>query len=232
MTKRSKSLILEKDKLRGEVPSVAFGGRDRVYGAYLDGLNVRDNQDIHVALASSKNPKFQAFLERLESGKYKKVGLQTIAKACGIDLKEFQDWWQRESTQRAIAIAQTRSITITEDMASDARSRNAPCDRCDALGFVTAQAGLPDDTDGYRCIDPSSQEPVYVRTCPKCRGIKYEMRPGDAHSRDKLLEMSGIIKKGPGIVISQNFGNSHSSAVEDLASDMPFDVTFEDLTDV
>jgi hypothetical protein len=95
------------------------------------------------------------------------------------------------------------------------------------LGFVTAAAGLPDDIEGYRCVNPDAKEPVFVRTCPKCRGNKYESRPGDTHSRDKLLEMSGIIKKGPAININQSFGVGHASAVEDLSDAMPFDVTFE-----
>ena len=42
-------------------------------------------------------------------------------------------------------------------------------------------------------------------------------KPGDQHARDKVLEMSGLVKKGAGIQIVQNFsGASHSSALSDL----------------
>src|SRR5512140_732309 len=135
--KRAKSLTIV-EKGRGEVPSKEVGVRDRVYGAYLQTLDPRKNEDVQLALAACPDSRFQEFLERIQSARYRRVSLQTIAKACNIGLAEFQNWWNRESTQRAIAISQQASVNITQDMAEDAKSKDGPCERCDGLKWVAA----------------------------------------------------------------------------------------------
>ena len=224
MKAKIKALMVEKDKMRGMVPSRVYGNRDRVYGAYLNTLNPRENPHIQEALATHKDPRFQEFLNRITENRYKKVGLQTIAKACGIDLSEFSNWWNRESTQRAIAVAQLSSVAITEDMAEDAKSVHTTCERCDGMTFVTAPAGLPKDTPGYKAII-QGEETVWIRTCPNCQKGKIR-RPGDTHARDKLLEISGLVKKGGGVQVNvNNFGGAtHASAVQDLDDAMCIDV--------
>lgn len=213
--KRKSLMIVEKE--RGLVPGRPIGAQDKVYAAYLDNLKPRDNRDLQIAMASSPDPRFREFLDRISIPRYRRVSLQTIAKACNISLADFNNWWNRESTQRAIAVAQTRSIALTENMANDAMSRDEMCDRCEALGEILAPPGLePDKTPGYRCFT-DGKDMKWMRTCPKCRGIGYMSRPGDTHARDRILEMSGLIQKGKGIAIIQNFGGAaHSSAVSSL----------------
>ena len=227
---RSLAVVKEKDGLRGLVPSRKFGIKDKVYGEYLKTLNPRENPDVQLALASSSDVRFNEFLERIKERRYARISPQAIAKACGIDLMEFQTWWNRQSSQVAIAKAQNRSIEVVEDMIQDARSSEDVCPRCDGLGFVAAPAGLPGDTDGYKCIEPETaqQEAKYIRTCPKCIASGRIRKIGDAHARDRVLEMSGLIKKDKGPLVSLNFGGaSHSSAVSSLNDAMPMTIDVE-----
>jgi hypothetical protein len=218
-----KSLVLEKDKMRGLVPSRAFGNKDKVYKAYLDKLDPRNNESLQLALATSGDKRFVEFLQRLSMGQYKRVSLPSIAKACNIDLKDFSDWWNRASSQAAIAIAQQRSVDIAAHMAEDAMSIESVCERCDGLMFVAAPEGLPLETPGYRQMQ-SDGETVWVRTCPACNKGKVR-RPGDAHARDRVLEMGGLLKRGGGVNVNMNFGGaSHSSAISDLDAAMSIDI--------
>lgn len=224
---RNLARIKEKDGIRGLVPSRKFGIQDRVYGSYLNTLNPRGDKNVQDALATCPDPRFKEFLARISEPRFKRISLQAIAKACSIDLKEFQTWWQRESTQRAIAIAQTKSIEVTEDMVEDARTSDDVCPRCDGLGFVAAPIGLPKGVPGYRQIEAGA-EPKYIRTCPKCESGKVR-KPGDAHARDRIMEMAGIIQRGKSAVtLVQNFGGaSHSSAITQLDDAMTITVDAE-----
>jgi hypothetical protein len=225
--RKSTALIKERDGLRGQVPARSNGIRDRVYGEYLRKLNPRDNEDVQKALAASPDPRFNEFLERVSIPKYKDVSMQAIAKACNIDLLEFQNWWNKESTQRAIATAQMGSIKVTQDMVQDAMTSEDVCPRCDGLSFVAAPEGLPDDVLGYKLIEPAKdlQPAKYIRTCPKCNGEKTVRKVGDAHARDKVLEMAGILKKEKGAGVTINFGGAaHPSAISDLDKAMAIDL--------
>jgi hypothetical protein len=196
-----------------------YGKLDRVYSAYLDELNPRANDDVQLALAASGDIRFKEFLERINMPKYRRASLATIAKACNITLSEFNNWWNRASTQRAIAVAQVGSVMITRDIVEDARTQDVFCPRCDGLGFIAAQPGLPADTPGYRMLEPQDGDETlrYIRNCPQCKTEKVVKRVGDAHARDKVLELSGLIKKGAAVQIVQNFsGASHSSALSGL----------------
>jgi len=62
----------------------------------------------------------------------------------------------------------------------------------------------------------------YIRDCPDCQTGQVR-KPGDAHARDRVLEVSGLITRGKGIQVNlnQNFaGQSHSSAVTELDNAM------------
>lgn len=216
MKKRIRALIAEKDQLRGMVPSRAFGIKDKVYGEYLTKLNPREDPKVQHALSITPDPRFQEFLDRIKLPQYKRVSLQSIAKACDISLLEFTQWWSKVSTQVAIHKAQTESIKITEDMIEDARSREVACERCDGMTWVSAPPGLPKTTPGYRKITNDDEE-LWIRDCPVCSNGKIR-KPGDAHARDRILEMSGLVQKGKAAVqIVQNFGGAaHSSAVTQL----------------
>ena len=211
-------VIVEKE--RGNVPGRLNGARDVVYGSYLNKLDPRNNHDVQIALGASSDPRYITFFERVMNPKYKKVSLQSIAKACNITLAEFNKWWGTQSTQIAIAEAQTNSVMITRDMVQDARSQEHVCSRCDGLGFIAAPSGLPDDTPGYKMIEEPTKDSMakYIRDCPNCGAKKVIRKPGDTHARDVIMEMSGHLKKGPQIQINQNFGGaSHASAVDSLS---------------
>ena len=235
--KGGKSVVLvEKDKVRGEVAAQEEGRKDLVYGAWIEGLRPRENVAMQEALAASNDPRFRLFLRRIfykgVAGNFK---LQTIAKQCQIDLKEFQEWWNKESSARAMGIAQRGSVEVVEDMREDARSVQEYCDRCDGMGWVAAPGDLPLDTLGYKLLAEEKvdgegvvTEPAkFSRTCPKCEGKQRLRKPGDTHARDRLLEMAGHIKqKGAGVNIFQSFGGvGHASAVTSLASAMTIDLS-------
>lgn len=222
----------EPDGIRGLVPSREFGRLDTVYTAYLDKLDPRNNERVLAALEDSKDERFTTFLARIQDGRFKTANLATIAKACNISLKQFQSWWQKESTQQAIAVAQVSSVKIAEDMANDARTQDTVCSRCDGLKFVAAPSGLDDyEIPGYRCIEEPSEksEGKWIRTCPACLSLGTIKKPGDQHARDRIMEMSGIIQKGKGgINIIQNFsGMTHTSIIEDLDDKMTIDGSAE-----
>ena len=222
--------IQEKDGLRGLVPSRTKGSLDRVYAAYLNELNPRYNLDVQAALSTTEDPRFKEFLERISDYKYRNVSLQAIAKGCLIDLSDFSKWWRKSCSQRAVAIATEKSVKITSDMAQDAMSVSVACAKCDGLGWVSAPPGLTEDNqpEGYRSMQ-SGKEEIWIRDCPNgCTAGKVR-KPGDYHARDKILEMSGLIQKGKGIQINQNFGMAtHASAVANLKDIMTLDIEPED----
>lgn len=215
------------EKGRGLVPR---GRLDRAFGDYLNELNPRYNLEVQSALAESTDVRFQTFLERISDYKYRQVGLASLAKGCNIELSDFNKWWRKACSQRAIAIATVKSVKITEDIAEDAKSIKVVCARCDGLGWVSAKAGLPEDTPGYRVIGKDKDdEDAWARDCPNGCESGQIRKPGDSHSRDKILEMSGLIQKGKGIQINQNFTTvSHSSAVDSLNDILTIDSTVED----
>ena len=107
------------------------------------------------------------------------------------------------------------------------RTRNPKddvCDRCDGIGSVAAPPGLAGDIPGYRLAREASEEhgAIYTRTCPKCAGEGTVRRSGDAHARDRLMEIAGLSPgaKGAAVVIQNFSGASHASAVPILEDAM------------
>ena len=219
MKQRTRQELKVYEPERGLVDGRKYGKNDRVYAAYLDELNPRSSDDVQLALAACGDIRFKEFLERINMPKYRRASLATIAKACNITLSEFNNWWNRASTQRAIAVAQVGSVMITRDIVEDARTQEVFCPRCDGLGFIAAQPGLPSNTPGYRMLEPTDDDEglKYIRDCPQCKTEKVIKRVGDAKARDQILELSGLVKKGAAVQIVQNFGGaSHSSALSGL----------------
>jgi len=219
-----------KEKGRGLVPSRSDGAADKEYGVYLETLDPVGDSAVRLSLALSPDPRFTQFLERVSDPKWntlpwgKAKSLQTIAKGCGISLQEFNNFGQSVAVQRALAIAQKGVASITTDMTIDAQSTMISCERCDGLTWVNAPEGLPESTPGYRIwkFDRRTDSegnvieiPVFIRDCPVCRAEGRVRTPGDEFSREKLLDMTGLIqKKGPMVAITQNFaGQSMASAV-------------------
>ena len=83
--KHTKTLMTEKDGIRGLVPARNRGYRDRVFAEYLDTLNPRANVLMQKALAASPDVRFQKFLDRVMTPKYRRASLATISKGCSID---------------------------------------------------------------------------------------------------------------------------------------------------
>lgn len=227
-------LFFEKDKLRGLVPTSDNGRADLAYAAWFEGIDADNDPEFHIALAQSTDPRFKRFLEMIGKPNRQGLKIQTMAKQCGIDLGEFQQWYGRACVQMAIGVAQKNARFVVADMAGDARSKSELCERCDGLGWVGAPDGLPLDTLGYRIMgmrtvpdgEGVKEEPVWVRTCPKCEGRMRNTEPGDEHSRDRILELAGLSQKGKAAVqITQNFGGaSHISAVSGALANLTIDV--------
>lgn len=238
-------MLVEKDKLRGLVPASENGKKDEVYGAYLQRLEIETSASIQLALAQSADPRFRRFLE-LMSSPNRTTKIQTVAKQCGIDLIEFGNWFSKAANQIAIAEAQLRAAGIVSDMAGDALTRDEFCERCDGLGWIAAAENLPVETVGYRILGmktvkgdpernvPDRDEPLWCRTCPKCKGKTTVREAGDEHARERVLEIAGVIQRGgkAGVSIIQNFGGAgHTAAVSGAMSALTIDVEAEDVTD-
>ncbi len=245
MSDKDKQLFREKDKLRGLVPSAENGKADETYGAYLAAIEVETDYDVHLALAQSEDRRFRTFLEMIAKPGRNTSGrpatkLQTVAKQCGIDLLEFGNWYSKATTAIAIGKAQRRAANIVADMAEDALTQKEFCQRCDGMGWVAAAPDLPVETEGYRVLcmrtvkdekGGDREEPVFCRTCPKCKGVKSTATPGDTHARDRVLEIAGVIVKGPktALQITQNFGGAgHTSAVTGSLGAITVDVSADE----
>ena len=124
----------------------------------------------------------------------------------------------------AIAEAQLASPGVVEDLIEDAKSKDDVCDRCDDIGSVAAPPGLEGDIPGYVLAREASEEhgAIYTRTWPKCAGEGTVRGSGDAHARDRLMEIAGLSPgaKGAGVVIQNFSGASHASAVPVLEDAM------------
>jgi len=234
--KPRRKLIQERDGVRGVgglVPAGSDAHLDTEYARYLDDIGLASDPALKAALASSPDIRFQLFLKylALPSSAKTKHPLVYCAKRATIDMSEMMAWVSKAHNARALALAQAAAPKINQAMAVDAESRMICCERCDGLGFVNADEGLPPETPGYRILrmisrkvkDPELGEvteeiPVWIRDCPAgcTRGKLRE--PGDEFSREKLLEQTGAInRKGMGIQIINNLGGqSMPSAVARL----------------
>jgi hypothetical protein len=203
------------------------GSRDRVFATYLDTLNPRANEIMRIALAASPDIRFRTFLERVDSPRFLRVSFATIAKGCDISLMEFQEWWRKASTQRAITQAQLASPELVSDLIEDSRTREDVCDRCDGLGTVIAPANLdPEQVPGYHLIKEATPntDAIYTRTCPRCAGVGKIRKSGDSHARDLLVEIAGLKDTPKGASVVLNFGGaSHSAAISLLNDAMSLD---------
>jgi hypothetical protein len=226
---RKKPLKVIREKGRGLVPGPAYGVLDIAYNEFLDELNPRERKEVRIALAATKDNRFKEFLRFVGmpvAGT--PPSLASCAKRAGIDLNEFQDWALKSANQRSIAIATDRGPRLTALIADNAEEIVEFCDRCDGLGWISAQAGMPLDTPGYEQIGIDAQEqPLFRRECPHGADGKIR-RLGSEHAQDKILEISGLAsKKGPMVQITQNIGSSsHASALSDLDA-MSLDGEFE-----
>lgn len=229
--KPRRKLTKEKDEVRGLVPMGADAHLDVEYARYLEEIGLETDPALRNALAASPDIRFRELLRYLARPSAGKHPLVYWVKQATIDMAEMMAWVGKGQNARAFALAQAAAPKINEAMAKDAESRMVGCTRCDGLGWVQADEGLPGDTPGYRVLrfvtrktkDPELGEvteeiPVWIRDCPMGCDRGKLREPGDEFSREKLLEQTGAInRRGPGIQITQHFGGqSMPSAVTRL----------------
>jgi len=194
---------------RGLVPS---GASDVVYQEFLDKLHVRDKdstgQIVREALASSGDPRFRAFLEYTMGGN-PRLSLAHVAKQCQIDMLEFQAFWRDARVNQSINKAIDNLPVLTQDMIDDARTDETTCPACDGTGQIERE-GKP------------------AKICANCLGKGVVRTVGDKHSRDKLLEMTGVIKKEAPVQVNLNMrGIGMEAAAAKLNKAVPFDLDIE-----
>lgn len=218
--KAVKKYVIEKKSIRGLVPAKGSGIVDEPYEAYLSELNPRGDDEAAIALrlslATAKDPRFQAFLERLSLPQFSRYRLSTIAKGCDISLPEFAGFWQSSQHMRVLLKAQSATVDVIDDISADAKSQFILCERCDGFGTLFL-------SDGDKEMLSSEEK---IRVCPACSGEGKVRRPGDADARKMLLEIAGHIggkKNAPSISINQHFGSIESSV--DRMRSVTFDVS-------
>lgn len=192
---------------RGLVPA---GGSDIVYQDFLSRLHLRDDdatgQNVRIALAASGDPRFQSFLELVLSEGGKQIQLATAAKFCQIGLSEFQAFWRNAKTNEAIGKAIDNLPALTADLIEDARSTEMTCPVCGGTGMIQRE-GKPD------------------AVCRNCSGAGVVKTIGDKHARNKLLEMTGVIKKDVPVQVNLNMGGvGMQAAASKLQSAVPFEL--------
>lgn len=237
--------VIERD--RGRVPSRFNADEDTEYGGYLTGLRIPENTYLRQALASCPDTRFRLFLSRLMQPRRRYVTPQAIAKNAGIGLQEFKQWVQKTEHAHTLALATTLSPRVIGWMGETAENVYRACERCDGLGWVNADEGLPMDTPGYRILrfiqmksknaegtEEVQEVPVYIRTCPNGCDHGKILTPGSEFSQEKILETAGHInKKGPGLQITQNFGGAGmASAIPLLQNAMTVDIESDGGRDV
>lgn len=213
--------MLEKVRVGGKVVAsprglVPTGASDVVYQEFLVTLRLYADDPIgrvvRLALASSPDPRFHAFIELALSESGKQMHLATMAKMCQISLIEFQAFWRDARVNQAITAAIENLPVLTKDMIDDAKSDETTCPMCDGTGQVQRE-GKPD------------------KLCPNCSGKGVLRTIGDKHARNKLLEMTGVIKKEAPVQVNLNMhGLGMNSAAAKLQQAVPFDL--DDVTDV
>lgn len=215
---------------RGIVPSANTGYRDTVYNNYLDALNPREDKDVQLAMAASTDVRFQHFLELIH-GLHKHKSLAAVAKMCDISMAEFMDWVGKAHHAQALLVAQRAMPKLNEHLVEDALNKDAPCDRCDGLGFITIGAeevaGMIKQQVNRKGIRKVGK--AWVRQCPLCNGTGATKIKGDSHARDKLLDMTGLVAKkssgGPAVVV--NLGGHGLGAATDRLNQISFAIEDE-----
>ena len=127
---------LIRDGKRGMVPSRFDGRLDVEYNTFLDTLDPEKRGEIRLALALTPDPRFKAFLGKLGSKTPRghRISYAAMAKASGIGLEEFHDWFNKAQTQRVLALCMVNSVDLVEEMIKAAKNRMVGCDRCDEIG--------------------------------------------------------------------------------------------------
>lgn len=220
--------IPEKNSNRGGIQP-ANPNSDHAYNAFLNGIDPRGSSPKSAAicheLACSADNRFREFLRLLTHPTYKRSGLATIARHCGISLKEFNEWAKKAYNQWSLAIALERGPQVTTGIADHACARDTKCDRCDGFGWVYVQ----DDLDPKQVKGLKKMGERQIRACPDCEGKGTVSRPGDPHSIDKILEMTGMTgKRSPAVQINQNFGGMGMDAASERLAAITFDVGAEE----
>lgn len=161
------------------------------------------------ALSYSDSPKIRNFLMGLATTKYKDWPLTRIASNFGVSASELTLLWRDYHLARGM-LAVTKAIPrAMERIAQDAVAGETVCPHCDGRTTVIMQVQDVDDPD---------REPVReIVICPNCKGEGTIFKPGHEHSRDKMLEMVGLTKKGnnSNVQINQKFQFSGVESVID-----------------
>jgi hypothetical protein len=184
---------------------------DDTFNAFLAELGPRGESEhsaaVCLALACSPDRRFQEFLKRLGQPRYQRYSLVAIARSCDIVFGEFLQFWNDAQVESAIRFAQGAAPGIVSDMAEDALSTYASCERCDGLGWVETPAWAPPEmVPGYLGRLSDHPEAPHVRTCPACGGSGKVRKPGDRHAREKLLEIAALTsERAPVQVVAFNF---------------------------
>lgn len=149
-----------------------------------------DEDAFHLALAEAPDPKFRTFLNARLDPHFRNMTFAQMCRNFGISLAEMDDLYRKSQIHLGMIRSSNHIPQLIEDIAIDAKSKQAYCTRCDGTGTVSP-ADERSPVGGDR-----EDRPAAVRVCPMCHGAKEVRIPGDKSARDLVYESYGLIGKG------------------------------------
>jgi hypothetical protein len=145
---------------------------------------------VRESLAASDNPRARAFLAEMLSCKprdlKKPISLALLARKHGIGPLELTEIWRDHSVRETVLRMAVGAPKVADHVVEDALSTRSVCTRCDGSGEVEVKR----------------RGQIVPDVCPQCEGRGWTRKEGSPHARDLMMKSIGVLKQGPGIVVS------------------------------
>lgn len=132
----------------------------------------------------SGDPRAERLLGMLLDPSYSQHSLGKMCQKVGMTILDLLDLLRRYRWDVGTIDVYIQLPQIVREIARDAQSSQAMCERCDGEGLLRLEG-------------------VAVRTCPHCKGSGKVRVPGDPHARRLILEILGVIGKNRSLEIQK-----------------------------
>jgi len=147
--------------------------RDRFFKLFFEQVPRPSFDD---ALQMSGDKRFYRLYDALHDDAYRNTSPGKLCRKFGISWLDLIELLRQYNLNLGLICMANHLPQICQDVARDARSREAVCPRCNGLKTVTDEAG---GSIG----------------CPMCEGAGNVRVPGDAHARKLMFEALGLIRR-------------------------------------